>query len=106
MSKKEITERLDKIIEFSGIKNFIDVPVYTYSSGMKLRLGMGVAVYSDSDILLMDEGVLAGDMAFVEKINEYIKSFPGSIVAVSHWKEFLDKFCTNFIIFKNGKIEV
>ena len=67
LNKKDIDERLDKIIEFSGLGDFIDAPVRTYSSGMYMRLGFSVAINVDAEILLIDEILAVGDGEFQAK---------------------------------------
>lgn len=94
MSKREIKQKINEIIEFADIGQFIDAPMYTYSAGMKLRLGFSVAVHADPDILILDEGITAGDQDFQEKsmkkINEFFKAGK-TILVVTHWIEFLEK---------------
>lgn len=67
MSKQEISKKLDHIIRFADIKQFIDTPLFTYSEGMKLRLGFSIATHSNPDILILDEGISAGDVSFQKK---------------------------------------
>lgn len=107
MSKTEIRYQFDKIIEFSGIREYIDVPFYTYSSGMKLRLGFSIAIHSNPDILLIDEVLGIGDQEFQEKsyraVTDLFKN-GSTLVFVSHY--FLDvvKICNKAIRLKEGKI--
>ena len=75
MSRKEIKEKKDLIVSFADIGKFIDAPLYTYSSGMKLRLGFSIAVHSNPDILLLDEGFAVGDEGFRQKVNKKILDF-------------------------------
>lgn len=70
MSRQEIQKKIKKIVQFSGIEKFIDAPLYTYSDGMKLRLGFSVAIHADPDILILDEGFMAGDAEFQNKIKK------------------------------------
>ncbi len=67
MTKRQIEDRLGDIINFADIKQFIDAPLFTYSSGMRLRLGFAVAYYSDPDIFVIDEGISVGDQNFQNK---------------------------------------
>lgn len=100
MSKAQIIKKLKDIISFADIGQFIDSPLYTYSSGMKLRLGFSVAIHSDPDILLLDEGIVVGDENFQKKIENYLQLFFESektAIIVSHWKEFLEKNCNKII---------
>jgi len=109
MSKKELKKRFDRIIDFSGIKEFIDVPLYTYSNGMILRLGFSIAAYSDPDILLLDEVLAVGDRSFKEKsftkIQEFFKKGK-TIVYISHYMEGVLQLCPKTIWLENGKIKM
>lgn len=75
LSKRGIDRRFDEIVEFSGIKDFIDTPIRTYSSGMFVRLGFSVAVHMEPDILLIDEVLAVGDIAFQQKCMEKLFEF-------------------------------
>jgi ABC-type polysaccharide/polyol phosphate transport system ATPase subunit len=107
MSKREINEKIARIIEFTDIKQFIDAPLYTYSQGMKLRLGFAVAAHSNPDTLILDEGFLAGDADFqkkaLKKISEFVQKGKTVIVS-SHWLEYIKENCTAVVIMKQGKI--
>ncbi|MCL4360450.1 ATP-binding cassette domain-containing protein [Patescibacteria group bacterium] len=107
MSRREILKKIDAIIAFAGIKQFIDTPLYTYSEGMKLRLGFSVAIHAEPDILLLDEGLGLGDknfqLQYKEKINEYFKRGK-TIVMVTHWLEFIQKTCSRIVVLVDGKI--
>lgn len=107
MSRNELKEKKQKIIDFADIGNFIDAPLYTYSNGMQLRLGFSIAIHSDPDILLLDEGFAVGDEVFRKKANIQIKKFKKqkkTLIMVSHWLEELEKNCNKFIWLENGKI--
>jgi len=87
LSKKEIRQRFDQIVQFAGLEAFIDEPVKTYSSGMYMRLGFAVAVHADLDILLIDEILAVGDVAFQLKCFDKIAEFRQhgkTIILVSH----------------------
>jgi len=106
MSKKEISKKYKKIIAFADIGAFIDAPLYTYSSGMILRLGFSVAIHSDPDILLLDEGIVVGDENFQKKVNTHIQKIfkqKKTMIIVSHWKEFLERNCTRIITINDLK---
>lgn len=95
LSLKEIKWKTGEIIEFSGLNDFILVPVKKYSSGMFLRLAFSIAVHSPADIFLFDEIFSVGDDAFMSQCNikiNNILSRGGTIVLVSHETYFLDKF--------------
>lgn len=88
MKKKEITEKLDKIISFSDIGNAIDMPVKKYSSGMYVRLAFSIAIFIDAEILIFDEVLTVGDAAFrlkaTDAIREHIRSRKSTVLMVSH----------------------
>ncbi len=107
LTKAEIMKNLDKIVSFADIGKFIDSPLYTYSSGMRLRLGFAVAINANPDILILDENISVGDENFKRKIdlkmNEMIKS-KKTIILVSHYRQYLEKFCNRYIVMNSGKI--
>lgn len=108
MTKKEINHKLKEIIAYAGVRQFIDAPFFTYSQGMKLRLGFSVAVHSNPDILLLDENFAVGDEVFERKSEHTIKMFrkqKKTILIASHWKSFIKENCQRIIILKNGKVE-
>ena len=86
LSAIEIAARMDEIIAFSELAEFIDRPVRTYSSGMFMRLAFSVAAHVDADVLIIDEALAVGDARFVQKCMRYLKAFKqrGSILFVSH----------------------
>lgn len=107
MSKKEIGKKLDDIIAFSEIGRFIDAPLFTYSSGMILRLGFAVAIHSSPDILLLDEGMDAGDQFFQKKAAARIRLFlrqVKTIIVVSHWMDIIRRNCNRIVILNNGTV--
>ena len=109
LTRKEISERLDQIIEFAELRTHIDAPVRTYSSGMLARLGFAVAVHVDADALLVDEVLAVGDIEFERKCYERIASFRaggGSILFVSHDLEAVEKLADRVIWLKGGEIEM
>lgn len=109
MHKKEIKGKIKEIIDFSGLKKFIDTPLFTYSTGMMMRLGFSVAVHSDPEILLLDEGVTTGDKNFQDKSKEKITEFyeqDKTIVIVSHWLDFLEKNVDRVIWLDMGKVKM
>ena len=107
LTKKEIDERLDDIIEFSELKDFIDNPVRTYSSGMYMRLAFSVAINVDADILLIDEILSVGDEHFQNKCfakMEELKNQGKTMVFVTHSMGIVRNLCTRAIWLKNGKV--
>lgn len=109
LTKKQIDAKLDDIIEFSGLGEFIDNPVRTYSSGMYMRLAFAVAINVEAEILFIDEILAVGDAAFQEKcFNKLIevRDRGTTIVIVSHSLGQIEKFCSRSIWIKDGKIEM
>ena len=109
LSKKEIESKYDEIIEFSGIKDFIDEPIKTYSSGMAVRLSFSVAVHVNPDILILDEVLAVGDAEFQAKskkrIEEYINSGK-TVLLVSHDKTAILNYCTEALLLYKGTVIV
>lgn len=107
LTKEEIDRRLDDIIAFSELEEFIDNPVRTYSSGMYMRLAFSVAINVEAEILLIDEILAVGDAAFqkkcFDKISE-LKNMNKTVVIVSHDTNNLKKLCDKVIWLSNGKI--
>lgn len=107
LSKKEIDNRVEKIIEFSELEEYIDNPVRTYSSGMYMRLAFSVAINVDADILLIDEILGVGDVAFqtkcFNKLQE-IKKNGTTIVIVSHSLGQIEQICERSIWINDGKV--
>lgn len=107
LSRKEIDARLDDIIEFSELEEFIDNPVRTYSSGMYMRLAFSVAINVDADILLIDEILAVGDVAFQAKcFNKLrkVKALGTTIVIVSHSLSQIEQICDRSIWIHEGTI--
>ncbi len=107
LSKKEIDRRLDDIIAFSELEEFIDNPVRTYSSGMYMRLAFSVAINVDADVLLIDEILAVGDANFQAKCFaklQEIKSKGTTIVIVSHSLDQIEAFCDRSVWINDGKI--
>lgn len=107
MHKKEIEAVIDEIIEFSELKEFINVPVKKYSSGMYVRLGFSIAIYTNADIFLIDEVLAVGDAAFqkkcLDKMSE-LKKNNKTIIFVSHNEQSVKNFCDRAILLRDGKI--
>lgn len=108
MSKKEIKEKLAQIIAFADIDKFIDAPFYTYSTGMRLRLGFSVCIHTDADIFLFDEGIYAGDLQFQKKIYRKLKELFSqkkvTFLVTTHLVEFLNKYCQKCLWIEKGKV--
>lgn len=106
-SKRQMHKREASIIEFAGLGDFIDAPVKQYSSGMYMRLAFAVSTEVDPDILLLDEVLSVGDMAFQEKCIDRIKGFHCSgktILFVTHSLEYATGFCDRAILMQAGRI--
>lgn len=108
LTKKEIDTRIDDIIDFSELQDFIDNPVRTYSSGQYMRLAFSIAINVDAEILLIDEILAVGDQHFQDKCYaklEELRDSDKTIVIVSHSLEEIKKICTRGIWINEGKIE-
>ena len=108
LTRKEIDQKIDEIIAFSELEDFIDNPIRTYSSGMYMRLAFSVAINVDADILLIDEILAVGDQHFQDKCFdklEELKKSGKTIVIVSHSSESIKRLCDRAIWIQNGKIE-
>tara|TARA_X000001036_G_scaffold422237_1_gene444989 strand:- start:1505 stop:2791 length:1287 start_codon:yes stop_codon:yes gene_type:complete len=107
MSKNEISEKFNQIIDFSGIKKFIDTPVKRYSSGMRVRLAFSVAAFLDPEILLIDEVLAVGDVDFqnkcLDKMEEISKS-NRTILFVSHNLPSIEQLCSRAIFINQGQL--
>ncbi|MFA5033444.1 MAG: ABC transporter ATP-binding protein [bacterium] len=105
MSKKEINEKFDSIVDFADIGDFLDAPVKHYSSGMYIRLGFAIAIHSEPDILLIDEILSVGDISFQAKCLERMKKFmeDKSILFISHNLTTVKGLCKKSILVSKGK---
>ena len=109
LSKKEIDDRLNEIISFSELEEFIDNPVRTYSSGMYMRLAFSIAINVDADILLIDEILAVGDQHFQEKCHNKLMELKKSgktIVMVSHSLDSVKQLCDRAIWIHDGEIRL
>lgn len=107
MGIREVKSRMDEIVEFSGLKDFIDVPVKKYSSGMYLRLAFSVAIHSRADTFLFDEILAVGDEEFQKKCMDKICEikFAGkTIIMVSHNRESMERITDRIVYFDGGGI--
>jgi ABC-type polysaccharide/polyol phosphate transport system ATPase subunit len=103
----QVRKRFDRILEFSGLADFIDAPVKTYSSGMFVRLGFAVASHFDADILLLDEVLAVGDLAFqarcLDRIEE-IRRSGRTILLVSHDLAAVERLCDRVLLLTSGEV--
>ncbi len=106
LSRREIDRRFDRIVEFSGLADFIDEPVKNYSSGMYVRLGFAVAVHTDPDVLLVDEVLAVGDEAFAHrclaKVEELVAS-GRTLLLVSHSLAMVEEHCDRVLWLDHGR---
>jgi lipopolysaccharide transport system ATP-binding protein len=109
MSKEDIARKFDAIVAFSGIEKFIDTPVKRYSSGMYVRLAFSVAAHLEPDILLLDEVLAVGDLAFQRKCIEHAKELQkrdATILFVSHNMFSIKTMCERVVYLRKGQIQV
>jgi ABC-type polysaccharide/polyol phosphate transport system ATPase subunit len=107
LPRKAIREKLDEIVAFAGLEQFIDLPVRTYSSGMYMRLGFAIAAHIEADVLLLDEVFAVGDEAFQRKCFGKIFEFKqrgGTIVFVSHDASAVERLCDRAVLLKDGVV--
>jgi len=108
LKKEEIDDRFDEIVSFAGLKDFIDNPLKSYSSGMVIRLGFSTAVTVDPDIILIDEALGVGDAVFaqksIEKVREYNRKGT-TVLIVSHILNTITSTCPETLWLNGGRIE-
>jgi ABC-type polysaccharide/polyol phosphate transport system ATPase subunit len=107
LSPDEAHARFDDIIEFSGLREFVDLKLRNYSSGMHVRLAFAVAINVDADVLLIDEVLAVGDMDFQQKCFaafEEIKASGRTVIFVSHDMAMVERFCDRAMLIEHGKI--
>jgi lipopolysaccharide transport system ATP-binding protein len=107
MTRAEVKQRFDEIVDFSGLAEFIDTPVKRYSSGMFARLGFSVAAHLEPDILVIDEVLSVGDFAFQRKGLEKMRSIAKSgatVIFVSHNLQAVAEFCQRAILLEKGRV--
>ena len=104
LTKKRIDAIIDDIIDFTELGDFIDMPVRTYSSGMRSRLGFSIAINSDKDIVLIDEIMSAGDAAFRQKADAEMDRIIGekTVILVSHSMDTIEKFASKVMWLNKG----
>lgn len=108
-SRKELASKLDEIIGFAELEEFVDVPLKNYSSGMAARLGFAIATDVDTDLLLVDEVLAVGDGAFAKKCGDRISAFRNkgvSIVIVSHNLHALAEMCSRAAWIDHGRLRM
>jgi ABC-type polysaccharide/polyol phosphate transport system ATPase subunit len=108
LSKREVAERFDDIVEFAEMTEFIDAPVKTYSSGMYMRLGFAVAIHVDPEVLLVDEVLAVGDEGFTHKCLDKFAEFKRrgkTILLVTHALGMVERFCDEALWLDTGRIK-
>jgi ABC-type polysaccharide/polyol phosphate transport system ATPase subunit len=106
LTKREIHERFDEIVDFAELREFIDAPVKTYSSGMYMRLGFAVAIHVDPDVLLVDEVLAVGDEGFTHKCLDKFAEFRRrgkTILLVTHSLPLVERFCDDALWLDEGR---
>jgi ABC-type polysaccharide/polyol phosphate transport system ATPase subunit len=107
MRRREIADKLDRIVAFAGVERFIDTPVKRYSSGMYVRLGFAIAAHLEPDVLLVDEVLAVGDAEFqvkcLERIDE-MKSRGTTCLFISHDLSAVERLCDGAVLLENGAI--
>jgi ABC-type polysaccharide/polyol phosphate transport system ATPase subunit len=107
LTKREVTRRFDEIVDFADLRDFIDAPVKTYSSGMYMRLGFAVAINVDPDVLLVDEVLAVGDEAFTHKCLDKFAEFRRrgkTILLVTHSLNLVERFCDQVLWLDSGNV--
>lgn len=105
LSNREINHRLDDIVEFSGLGDYLSMPLRTYSSGMVLRLAFSVSTAIDADVVLMDEWITVGDAHFIRKATDRLLAFVNRasiLVVASHMSELLCNICSLGVLMSQG----
>jgi ABC-type polysaccharide/polyol phosphate transport system ATPase subunit len=108
LSKREVARRFDEIVDFAEMKEFIDAPVKTYSSGMYMRLGFAVAINVDPDVLLVDEVLAVGDEGFTHKCLDKFAEFKRrgkTILLVTHSLGLVERFCDDALWLDTGRLK-
>jgi lipopolysaccharide transport system ATP-binding protein len=108
LSRREIDEKIDDIIDFAEIREFIDMPVQSYSSGMAVRLGFSVASALRPDVLILDEVLAVGDVRFVVKCLNRLRDIASdaAVVLVSHNMQTIAGFCTRVLMMRDGGVSI
>jgi len=108
LSRREIEDRFHDIVDFAGVRPFLDTPVKRYSSGMQMRLAFAVAAHLDPDILLLDEVLAVGDLSFQQKCLERVDGLVSegrTLLFVSHSLDAITRFCTRVIWLDAGTVK-
>jgi ABC-type polysaccharide/polyol phosphate transport system ATPase subunit len=109
LTKSEIMARMNDIAAFTELGQFLELPVRTYSLGMQARLAFTMATCIEPEILLLDEGIGAGDEAFLDKANVRLDTFiakTGILVLASHHIELIRRFCNKAVLMEHGRVQL
>lgn len=109
MSRAEIHRKFDRIVEFAGIGDFLDMPVKRYSSGMYVRLGFAIAAHTEPEVLLVDEVLSVGDVSFKAKCMDAMRNFlrrGTSVLFVSHNLAQIKRFCDRVVLLDHGQVRL
>jgi lipopolysaccharide transport system ATP-binding protein len=107
LTRREVSERFESIVDFAELEEFIDSPLRTYSNGMRMRLAFAVSIHTEADILLIDEVLAVGDISFQEKCLNRIAQFKAqgcAIIFVSHNERTIQEFCDEALWLQGGKV--
>ena len=108
MTKKEIDSKLERIIDFSEVRQFIDTPVKRYSSGMYVKLAFSIAAHLDSEIMIMDEVLAVGDLAFqkkcLDKMSDASRKEGRTVLYVSHNMDTIRRLCDRVVVLDRGRL--
>ena len=107
LSHAQVRAKTKDIAEFTELGEFLDLPIRTYSDGMRIRLAFAVSTSIEPDILLLDEGLGAGDASFLDKANRRLKQFTGGaaiIVLASHSNALIREMCDKAVLMERGRI--
>jgi len=108
MSRQEIDKKFDEIVDFAEMAEFIDTPVKRYSSGMQVKLAFAVATSIESDILIVDEVLAVGDLAFQRKcfdrMEDLIRHQGRTVLLVSHNIRQVERICTRVLLLEHGRV--
>jgi ABC-2 type transport system ATP-binding protein len=107
MTRRQTSERFEEIVDFSGVREFINEPLRVYSAGMTMRLAFSVAIAADPEVLLIDEVIGVGDQVFYAKVLEKIRRFQGeggTMVLASHSAELITMLCQRALWIERGQI--
>lgn len=107
MKRSQIEKKMAKVVEFSGLQNFMNMPLKNYSSGMQVRLAFSIAIQAPADILLVDEVLAVGDSEFQKKCYSVFDDFKKrkkTVLLVSHDDSIIERYCNRKVILHQGKI--